>query len=125
MSSTRKGVAKSPTTRSTSSLWWLFRRILAAPLASALNSVVCLRTMRFDVTHSLSAWWRYPENLLDGANPASPTKMFQLRAPLSVGDLREVLVAALPQMDVVLRIGIISHDGGPDAVRRAIVADVS
>ncbi|MCL5015657.1 MAG: hypothetical protein M1493_16970 [Firmicutes bacterium] len=51
--------------------------------------------------------------------------MFQLRAPLSVGDLREVLVAALPQMDVVLRIGIISHDGGPDAVRRAIVADVS
>ncbi len=63
--------------------------------------------------------------LLDVANPVSITKIFQLRAQLSVGDWHEVLVVALPQMDVALPVGVLSHDDGPDAVRQAIVDEVS
>ncbi len=63
--------------------------------------------------------------LLDVANPGSLTKIFPLRAQLAVGNLHEVLVIPLPQMDVVLPVGVISHDDGPDAVRQAIVDEVS
>ena len=63
--------------------------------------------------------------LLDVANSVLLTKIFQLRTQLSVGDLHEILVVALPQMDVALPVGIISHDDGPDAVRKAMVDDES
>ncbi len=42
-----------------------------------------------------------------------------------MGTLRKVLIVALPQMDVVLPVGIIAHDDGPEAVGQAIVDDVS
>ena len=48
-----------------------------------------------------------------------------MRAQLSVGDWHEVLVVALPQMDVALPVGVLSHDDGPDAVRKAMVDDES
>ena len=63
--------------------------------------------------------------LLDVAHPVTLTKIFPWRAPLSVGNLHEVLVITFPQMDVVLPVGVISHDDGPDAVRQAIVDEVS
>ncbi len=63
--------------------------------------------------------------LLNVANPVVLTKIFPLRAQLSVGDVHEVLVGALPPMDGALPVGVISHDDGPDAVRQAIVDVVS
>ncbi len=62
--------------------------------------------------------------LLDVANSVWLTKIFQLLAQLSMGDLHEVLVVALPEMAALLPVGMIPDDDGPDAVLQAMVNEV-